>query len=280
LINFINGVPSGTTIVFKSGGTYRLDKAIKFGGRTNITLEGNGATLRGHGGVTEPSSIFWLTSGNNGVTIKDFSMVGNDPSPGVYQPGSEGAHGVLVDGGANVTIANVTISAVWGDCVEVNSWATGVVFRNSTCLSAGRQGVTIISGRNVVIEQDAFPKSGYCTFDIEPNDTSEGASNISFLDNTAGTWSDAFFAADGATGSTVSGITVTGNTITGGTLLTVIDVSRRQNIVFTNNTSTVKGYGPLLRFAHIDGLTVTGNVQPLSGGSLVSISDSTSVISQ
>jgi hypothetical protein len=49
------------------------------------------------------------------------------------------------------------------------------------------------------------------------------------------------------------------------------------NIVFTNNSSTVKGYGPILRFAYIDGLTVTGNVQPLSGGSLTSITDSTSV---
>ena len=57
----------------------------------------------------------------------------------------------------------------------------------------------------------------------------------------------------------------------------MIDLARRQNIVFTNNTSTVAGGGPVLRFAHIDGLTVTGNVQPLSSGVLASITDSTGV---
>lgn len=280
LITFIDSVPSGSTINFRAGATYRVDKAIKFGGRTNLTLNGNGSTIRGHGGVTEPSSIFWLLTGNNGVTIENFGMVGNDPSPGVYHPGSEGAHGVLVDGASNTTIANDTISAVWGDCVEVNGGASGVTYRDSNCASAGRQGVTIINGRNVVVERDAFPRSGYCTFDIEPNNTSESASNISFLDNTAGTWSNSFLSADGAIGSHVSGITVSGNTITGGTLLTVFSVARRQDVVFTNNASTVKGYGPILRFAHVDGLTVTGNVQPLSGGTLLSITDSTSVTHQ
>jgi Right handed beta helix region len=287
LINFIGTVPDGSTIVFKAGGTYRVDKAIKFANRANLTLNGNGATLRGHGGTTEASSIFWLDQSggvDRGITIENFSMVGNDPSPGVYSPGSEGAHGVLVVGGTNIEVVNVTISAIWGDCLFVGSWpttvATGVTFRDSTCASAGRQGVTITSGSNVTVERVSFPKSGYCTFDIEPNFSYEVASNIKFLDNTVGTWSNSFLSADGAAGSSVSGVTVSGNTVTGGTLLTIIDLARRSNIVFTNNTSTVKGYGPILNFAHIDGLTVTGNVQPLSGGSLTSITDSTSVTTQ
>jgi hypothetical protein len=33
----------------------------------------------------------------------------------------------------------------------------------------------------------------------------------------------------------------------------------------------------VLMFAHIDGLTVTGNVQPLTSGSLASITDCTGV---
>jgi len=36
----------------------------------------------------------------------------------------------------------------------------------------------------------------------------------------------------------------------------------------------------VLNFAHIDGLTVTGNVQPLTSGSLAAISDCTNVVSQ
>jgi hypothetical protein len=129
----------------------------------------------------------------------------------------------------------------------------------------------------VTIQRVSFVKNGYCVFNVEPNNSSDGASNINFLSNTAGTWTNSFFSGDGAAGSVVNGVTISGNRITGGTLLTVIDLSRRKNIVFTNNTSTVTGRGPILRFAHIDGLTVTGNVQPLSSGVLATITDSTGV---
>jgi len=68
--------------------------------------------------------------------------------------------------------------------------------------------------------------------------------------------------------------------VTGASLVTIIGLARRSNIVFTNNRSLVAAAGPVLRFAHIDGLTVTGNVQPLGSGTLASITDSTNVIYQ
>jgi hypothetical protein len=281
LIAFVGNVPDGSTIVFKAGGTYRLDSALKFAHRHNLTFEGNGATLRSNGGTTEASSLFWLGSylgGNSGITIRNFKLVGNSSTPGVYQGGREGAHGILVDDGSGIDISGVTVSGVWGDCLYVGGWADTVSFHDSTCTSVGRNGVTITSGSNVTIQRVAFPRSGYCTFDVEPNTSAEGATNIQFLNNTAGTWTNSFVSADGAAGSVVNGITISGNTVTGGSLVTIIDLARRQNIVFTNNSSKVAAWGPVLRFAHIDGLTVTGNVQPLTSGSLASISDSTGVV--
>jgi hypothetical protein len=278
LIAFIASRPNGATISFKSTGKYRIDKAIKFGGRANLTLSGNGATIVGHGGTTEASSIFWLgPKADSGITIENFKLVGNNPTPGVFHSGQEGAHAILVDGGSNITLRGLTVSGVWGDCLKVATWASGVTFRDSTCLSVGRSGVSVTAGRNVIVQRVSFVKNGYCVFNVEPNTSSDGASNIQFLSNTAGTWTNSFFSGDGAAGSTVNGITISGNTVTGGTLLTVIDLARRSNVVFTNNTSRVTGRGPILRFAHIDGLTVTGNVQSLSSGSLASISDSTGV---
>jgi hypothetical protein len=47
--------------------------------------------------------------------------------------------------------------------------------------------------------------------------------------------------------------------------------------VFANNTTTKAGGGPVLIFEHVDGLTVSGNSQPVTSGWLVSISDSTAV---
>ena len=280
LISFVGTVPDGSTIVFKAGGIYRMDAALKFAHRHNLTFEGNGATLRANGGTTEASSLFWLGSyggGNSGIVIRNFTLVGNSSTPGVYQSGREGAHGILVDSGSAIEITGVTVRGVWGDCLYVGSAASGISFHDSTCASNGRNGVTVTSAKNLTVQRVAFPKSGYCTFDIEPNVSTESASNIKFLDNTAGTWTNSFLSAEGAVGSVVNGVTVSGNTVSGGSLLTIIDLSRRQNIVFTNNTSTVPASGPVLRFTHIDGLTVTGNVQPLTSGALASITDSTGV---
>jgi hypothetical protein len=123
-----------------------------------------------------------------------------------------------------------------------------------------------------------FETSGYTTFDIEPNESFEGARNVVFRNNIAGTWTNTFLSAVGAPGSTVEGIEVTGNTITGATMLTVVDLPRRRNIIFTGNTALVAGEGPILTFVHVDGLTVYGNQQPLISGLLAHISDSTDVV--
>lgn len=277
---FIGRVKNGSTIVFRKGGVYRLSGPVKFAHRHNLTLNGNGATLKSYGPATESGSLFWLGSyggPNTGITIKNFRLVGNSSSPGVYRSGREGAAGVLVDTGSHINIYGLTVSGVWGDCLKVNSWASYISFHDSNCASVGRNGITIIAGSHVTVQHVRFGRSGYNTFDIEANHSNEGARSIKFLSNTAGTWTNAFFSANGAGGSVVNGVTVSGNRITGDTLLTVVTIARRKNIVFTNNTSTVRGRGPILRFAHVDGLTVRGNHQPLSSGSLVSISDCTGV---
>ena len=280
LISFLKTVPDGSTILFQAGGVYRMDSALRLDGRHNLTFEGNGATLKSNGGTTEASSLFWIGRGSD-IIVRDFHLVGNSPTPGVYQRSREGAHGVLIDGSRDVEVANVTVSGVWGDCFYVGSWADTILIRDSSCQSSGRNGVTITAGRNVTVERVAFPKSGYCTFDVEPNRSTEGATNVLFRNNTAGTFGQDFVAVDGShTGAPINGITISANTITGKTLFTIIDnggTARMQNIVFTNNKSTVAGNGPVLRFAHIDGLTVTGNVQPLKSGPLASITDSTGV---
>ena len=50
------------------------------------------------------------------------------------------------------------------------------------------------------------------------------------------------------------------------------------NVAFTGNAGAVGAGAGAHGFAHIDGLTVTGNTQPLSSGSLASISDCTAVV--
>jgi hypothetical protein len=277
LTSFLDTVPDGSTVAFRAGAVDLMDRGQKFSDRHDLTFEGHGATLRSNGDTHEQSSLFALWGGNTGIAIRDFNLVGNSTTPGVYQAGSEGAHGVLIDGGSDVDVSGVTVSGVWGDGFYVGLWADGVSIHDSTVASNGRNGVSIIAGKNVTVERVAFTQSGYCTFDIESNVPTEGASSISFIDNTAGTWGNVFLAANGVAGSRVDGVTVRGNRVTGSTLLSDITLARRSNIVFENNTSAIPADGPVLRFAHIDGLTVTGNVQPLKSGALAFIDDSTKV---
>jgi hypothetical protein len=279
---FVATVPDGSTIVFKAGGVYRMDRGLEFASRHNLTFEGNGATLRSNGDGQSGSSLFVLDR-DTGITIRNFNLVGNSTTPGVFNAANQHAHGVYILNSDNTEISGVTISAVWGDCVYVGSWSDTVRFHDSTCKSSGRMGVAITAGKNVTVQHAAFNTIAYGVFDIEPNTSTEGASNVKFLDNTIGTVGQPrgkrfLFGANGAAGSTISGVTVSGNTITGAGLDAYVNIStRRANIVFTNNTSTVAEYGPVLSFAHIDGLTVFGNTQPLTSGTLASITDCTGV---
>ena len=102
LTSFLDTVPDGSTIAFRAGAVYLMDRGLKFSDRHDLTFEGNGATLRSNGDTHELSSLFALWGGNTGIAIRDFNLVGNSTTPGVYQAGSEGAHGVLIDGGSDV----------------------------------------------------------------------------------------------------------------------------------------------------------------------------------
>jgi hypothetical protein len=163
--------------------------------------------------------------------------------------------------------------------VKVGHGSTSVWIHDNTVTSVGRNGVTITSGRDITVERNTFGVVGYCVFDVEPNDASEATYNAKFLANTAISWGNAFLAVEGGEkGAIIDGVVVDGNTVSGGSILTVIDnggTARMKNIAFTNNTGGKAAAGPVLFFAHIDGLTVTGNVQPLTSGVLMRITNST-----
>ena len=291
LQNWLNAVPDGSTVVFSEGGVYRMDKGLRVSRRRNLIFEGNGATLKSNGDATPRSSLFIL-AGSTGITVRDFALVGNSPTPGVYSTSGEYAHGVYVLGGRDVEIASVTIRAVWGDGVMIENWADSVRFHDSQVVSVGRNGVSITAGSHVIIEDVAFDKTGGSLLDIEPWQASGGANHVVLRNCTGGTRGENldpaigygyFFAADGAPGSVINDVAVTGNTITGASIAAdVTSTTRRTKIVFTNNVSTVPSSGPyngpILNFAHVDGLTVTGNVQPLSSGELIRIIDSTGIL--
>ena len=298
---FIRSVPNGSTIVFKAGGVYRLNHGIVLDNRHNLVFEGNGSTLKAVGsGSAVTDSPFDLRSGDSGITIRNFTLLGDNPTAGTsaaFHGGAENQIGVTMYGARSVNINHVTISGTYGDCVYVgmssgNVWTDGVSFTSSTCERSGRSGIAIVAGSHVTVSGVRFTALAMHVLNIEPDYASGGGTYITFRNNSVGTYSLSrqysgyFFAADGAPGSNVHNVTVTGNHVIGnragydGTvcgLNTTVEVSRRAHIVETNNTATIKASGPVLLFNHVDGLTVSGNHEPLSNGSLVRVQDSTSV---
>jgi Right handed beta helix region len=286
LNNWLSTVPDGSTVIFKLGGIYRMDKGFTFESRHDLTFEGNGATLTSNGDATcaRDCSLFYLRSGNTGITIRNFNFVGNSPTPGTFDSNWEHASAITIVAGGDIEIANVTVRGVGGDGLTLSGvapdWPYGVWIHDSHIISSGRMGVAVVAGRNVIAERLVIDTVGYGAFDIEPNDATQGAENVSFLKSTVGSWTHQlgfFFAANGAPSATVEDVTVDGNLVTQGTLRADVTVGRRRDIEFTNNVSSIAVAGPVISMAHVDGLTVTGNIQPVTTGALTSITDCTAV---
>jgi hypothetical protein len=307
LQSFINGVPNGSTIVFKAGSTYRLGKALRISGRRNLTLDGNGARLDLPRTFQDYDSIgIQVRDGSTGTTIRDLTMVGNNSQAGTSSAccTREAQHGIAILSATDTLIEDVEIRRVWGDCVYVNraeggTWSDGVTFRDSTCRLTGRHGVGIIRGRDIRIENNVFDEIGFDVVDIEPGASDGGADGVAIRGNDIGTfgltaqWDAWLLAACGASGSVVRNVTLSGNTIEGNRVgwvssdgsqrMKALHVkvcgtgTTRQSFTVTDNVSQATVKGPASYFTDVRGVTVTGNVQPLSSGELATFPGSSDV---
>ena len=188
-----------------------------------------------------------------------------------------------------IELSNVDISRVNGDCVYIGgvgsplTWSQDIWYRDSSCIGNGRMGVAIVAGKAVYVERVRFDDIAILVFDIEPNVASGGARDVYLRDNTIGSYGHSsvytgyFFAANGNSDAIVDNVVISRNVVEDGTLKTLIEKPNRRNIVVQGNTSRVTTGGPVMRFTGVSGVTVTGNVQPLSSGELASFTSCTNV---
>jgi hypothetical protein len=302
LQKFIDDTPNGSTIVFKAGGTYRLGKVVVVSNKKGLTFEGNGATLKLTSGGDYNGSAIHVQNGSTDTTIRDLSIVGNHAAAGTKDTccSREHQHGIGVYSATDTLIEQVDISRVGGDCVNIKDfnapngkvWSDGVTIRGMTCRLTGRMGVVIHSARDVLIEDNVFDEIGYSVFGFEPNYSYQGSTGVTIRNNTIGSYGLTnryrgflLYAWDAPWingPSTIRDVTLTGNTVAGnrggklGKMLGLDvwvsgDAGNKFNFTVTNNTAAQPVAGPVIRFTKVKGVTVTGNKQPLSSGTLVSI---------
>jgi hypothetical protein len=276
LNDWIDSVPNGSVIAFPANGVYKLSQGIKLGQRSNLVINGNGSTLRltGSPGDHQSSGInigrsyrtsSW-TGGSSHITIKNLTIVGNDPTPGTFG-GGENQQAIRCWSSTYIEVTNVTVRAVYGDGVFLDN-CNDVWVHGMHVATAGRNGLTIIKGQRVLGENNAYDKVGYATFDLEPNLASESSADITFRGNTAGTWQSGigFASIDGAgRGADIRRVTISDNRVTGMPIQIYVDNKdgingnpngRMRSITVTDNSGPSTG---VLRFRNVDGLTVLRN---------------------
>jgi len=300
---FLRRVPDRSTVIFKAGTTYKLGTAIRLSGRHDLQLLGNGATLRMAGCDVEDSAFLLDGTPSTRIAIRNFRMIGDNKGAGTtsaYIGGCESSMGVAIYGARDVIVSNVTISSVHAECVYIDAggnprgttpWAERITFRDSICRLNGRMGVALVAASHVVVSRVTFDDIAISVFDIEPTRPDGGATYISLTDNLIRNYGASSRytpwvlegSAYGMTTTIVHDVTLARNRITGMTRtdntgtsagLRVKAVTERWGrFSIRDNVSTVTGSGPTMYFQHMDGLTVSGNIQPLTHGPLVWLDD-------
>jgi len=301
LQRFVAGVPDGSTIVFPAGATYRVGRGLYLSGRRDLVLRGNGATIRttGPGDMIVSSTI--VITGSQRITVRDLVLVGSNAQAGTASAfgGGEAQMGVAIYASTDIELDRVTMRRFLGDCVYVSADTSSRVpservrIHDSSCTLNGRTGVSIAASRQVTIERTRFDQLAMFVVNIEADYAWEVTTDVMIRDNTIGSYglTDRYtswvLAAEGAVGSTVRRVSLIGNTVSGGRAgydgkalglnVTVRDRGPREDFVVRDNVATITVAGPVMQFLGVDGVTVTGNTQPLRSGRLATFTGSTDV---
>jgi hypothetical protein len=304
LQSWLMKLPVGSTALL-GGGTFKVSQ-IHMANRGALTVEGGGATFVAASRSNAP--ILLIDHGGSDQVWRNLTIRGLNPNPGVWVYAYEANAGIAVGGAVRVEFDHVKIRNVGGDGLYLNGgylangsfrWADSISFHDSLIDGTGRMGLAITDGASdVTFTSNTLRHIAYYTFDIEPNGhvfngVAAGAKNVRFSNNVlgpqpystgaAGQPTGHMFVITGSSGGgPASGITVSGNVISG----RPIDVGvydnggARLDIKVTNNRSDTSAAGPVMVFQGVDGLVVTGNIQPLTSGSLATYTNCTSVTHQ
>ena len=276
ITSWVASVPDNSVLSFDAGACYRIEGTIEVTNRNGLVFDGNGSTFRATSTNAPSYRAQWRLTRGSRLVLRDMVVRGANPAPGTLNDALQHQHGVDLRGVADVELDRVRISDTYGDCVyvgqpwsTVNAWTSDVHMHDSSCTGAGRNGIAVTAGRNVLVETSSFGRIGLNTFGLEPNGAGFGAQNVTITRNQVGTVAFSVLAA--LSDSPIQGVTFSQNTIVGEPMvIAALPPTGRRYADFeiVGNVSDTGHNAPgsvAMQFVRIDGLTVTGNTVPLSG---------------
>jgi len=268
----LDRLPNGGTLRLRSRARYRVDGTLLIADRSHVTLDGAGAELfAGSRGAGDRSQLRIV--GGTRITVRDVTITGANEHAGLgdaaYVVAMVGQHGIRIEGSSGVDLDRIDVRRVFGDFVYIGPdgprWSDGIWIHDSRFDRSGRQGISVTAGRNVVIERNSIAYAHRAIVDLEPNGAAWGAENVHILDNTVGPSRLLFVAAAGR--GPVDHVVIARNALRGHVLSVQVIASRgdrRDGFYVVDNRSDSDARRAPVRFTGVDGIVVTGNVQPIT----------------
>jgi len=283
----IDTVPDGRCLSFPAGAQYRSNGELTIFDRHDFILVGNGARLFTNvtgrvitdGTDHSERQQLAIVSGSN-ITVEGLVIDGPNPRARfvlVYELEA----GVKVSGTQGAVLRDLRIKQVYGDFVQIGDWGGGsgnpqpsrdVLITGGDFDVSGRVSVDLSnSSEDVVIDGNSFNKVARSGINLEilPG------KHVSRLTVSNNIWSKfgLFWVGSQARGPATD-ITFVGNQLVGETMQVKLgpnDASgvRHANWTFDSNISDTEMHGSegIYMLRNMDGVTVTGNVQPFEAGS-------------
>lgn len=236
---FLDSVPDGSDILFPTGASYRIEGSLYLENRNNLKFRGRGARVFATtDGSTAPVSnlpaaitFLWprkrgqfILRGGSGYIFTDLVVQGANPynweQEESYNALYEAQHCFDIEGTHGVLIWRCEMKNPWGDFVYCgmwtaynSDWSYDITVIGNEMHDNGRQGVSFVGTRNVVVEDNHIYNTRRATFDIEPDGTTSGSYDLHIRKNRVEQGRLLFVASGGQPGD-IHNVIIEGNTLT------------------------------------------------------------------
>lgn len=279
ILAWVASVPDNSLLSFSKHGCYRIEGTLQLRNRTGLDFDGNGSTFRSLDPPSDHRSL-WRIVDSQRIRLRDMTIDGSYTKGGTFTSTLQHAHAVDVDG-ASIEVEHVTMRDVAGDCVYFGrgdgaalTLSSGSV-HDSICSGTSRNAISVVAGENILVRRVTTRAIGYNVFDVEANlDSGWGSNGVTFDGNEIGSYAkNAYSIVESAP---VTNQSFTNNRIVGqGLKIAIADPAgagyRAYDVTIRGNRSNVAQAPAAINVDQVDGLTMTGNTVPMTGGPMAAI---------